>query len=280
MSELVGQVRAALAERRVDPAARPDLFCTPFRPESGPLSDCIIKSYRGGRDPEVLELVARRHQTYIDCLDRAGLAVPQTRFLILNEHGFLRPVVVQSALPEATLLSHQVATRPLADALRALDQTAVAVTEFWRGVAQRPERIGLHAIPRNFAVTRGGVFYLETCPPLIGYSREEMGTLMLRFTESGLMRGLGSVLPGRTREVQDAWYAQASSLAVLIEGAIRTRGKDRGAIVDWARAFAAARLNDADRASLRARIERKRPTLSQTTAKMRLWSGNGARPNA
>ena len=75
MSELVGQVRAALAERRVDPAARPDLFCTPFRPESGPLSDCIIKSYRGGRDPEVLELVARRHQTYIDCLDRAGLAV-------------------------------------------------------------------------------------------------------------------------------------------------------------------------------------------------------------
>lgn len=281
MSELVGHLRAALAGRRPDPGARPDLFCTPFRPTEGPLSDHVIKVYRGGRDPELLELVARRHDSYVECLRRAGLCVPETRFVILNENGFLRPVVVQKAMPNDTMLPKLLANSDLGAALSALDRAATAVTELWRGVAQRPERIGLHASPRNFAIDDDGPVFLETCPPLISYTRDEMGRLMLRFTESGLMRSMGAVLPGRVRELQDNWYSAPGTLSVLIEGALKQRSKDRAAILSWAQGFSAARLTDADRAALRARIERRRPGVVELGGGLRgrLGIGRGAHPN-
>jgi uncharacterized peroxidase-related enzyme len=50
----------------------------------------------------------------------------------------------------------------------------------------------------SFAIDETGqVVFLDTFPPLIGYSREAMGRLLLRFSESGLMRGIGALLPGR-----------------------------------------------------------------------------------
>jgi hypothetical protein len=74
----------------------------------------------------------------------------------------------------------------------------VAICGFWSGVAQRPERIGLHAsCTISQSTETGQVVFLDTFPPLIGYSREDMGRLLLRFSESGLMRGIGALLPGR-----------------------------------------------------------------------------------
>lgn len=281
MSELVGQLRAALKAQAPDPNARPDLFCTPFRPAEGPLSDKIIKTYRGGRDPEVLELVARRHDAYVEVLTRAGLRVPKTRFVILNEYGFLRPVVVQDALPPGSTLSAVMARAETGMALNALDAVATAVVEVWRAMAQRPERIGLHADPRNFGFDAEGPVFLETCPPLISYSREEMGRLMLRFTESGLMRSMGAILPGRTRELQDRWYTRPGTVGLVIEGAMKARPRDRAEILDWARGFTAARLSEEDRAEVMARIDQRRPSLSALggTMRGRLGLGGGARPN-
>lgn len=290
MSELVGQVRAALAARRGIPAGRLGYFCAPFRPAEGPLIGKVIKPYRGGRDPLVLEQAARRHDAYLDCLRLAGLRVPETRFLLLNEHGFLRPIIVQEAMGqdavpaaaapgEATLLSDVLARFDPATAAAALDDVANAVAGFWRGVAQRPERIGLHATIRNFAIDDRGPVFLDTFPPLIGYSREEMGRLMLRFSESGLIRGIGAILPGRLREIQDAWYSPSGSLLTLIEGAIAARpAAEAQALRDWATGFAAARLPEADRARLVAALLRPRPSLNP--ARRRPWVGSNARPNA
>jgi hypothetical protein len=113
-----------------------------------------------------------------------------------------------------------------------------------QGVAQRPERIGLHASVHNFAFGQDGeVLFLDTFPPLIGYSRDEMGRLLLRFSESGLMRGIGALLPGRTREIQDPWYSLPGNLGLVIEGAMRLRPRDRSAILEWAETFAADNLS-------------------------------------
>lgn len=287
MSELVGQVRAALAA--LGPAQgqapgtqgvdRMGLFSTPFRPAAGPLEGHILKPYRGGRDPEILEQLVRRHAVYLDCLARAGLSVPETRLVLLHDHGVLRPVVVQRAVPPADVLAARVAATETAGALRALERVALAICDFWAGVAQRPERIGLHASVHAFALdAEGQVQFLDTFPPLIGYSREDMGRILLRFSASGLMRGIGALLPGRMRDVQDPWYGLPGTLALAIEGVLRIRPADRAALIAWAEAFATERLDTSDRQALMASLARPRPRIVSSRGARRL--GGGLRPHA
>lgn len=283
MSELVGQVRAALAAQApaqgVQVPDRMGLFSTPFRPASGPLEGHILKPYRGGRDPEVLELLVRRHGVYLDCLARAGVSVPETRLVLLHDHGVLRPVVVQRAVPPADVLASRVASTEIAGALRALEQVALSICGFWAGVAQRPERIGLHASVHAFALDEDGqVQFLDTFPPLIGYSREDMGRILLRFSASGLMRGIGALLPGRMREVQDPWYDLPGTLALAIEGVLRLRPADHAALMAWAQAFSTEHLDTSDRQALLASLARPRPRIVSNRAARRL--GGGLRPHA
>jgi len=199
--------------------------------------------------------------------------------VLLDEHGVLRPVVVQEAVPQASLLSSQVAVSETTAALGVLAQVAMAICGFWSGVAQRPERIGLHASLHNFALDGAGrVVFLDTFPPLIGYSREEMGRILLRFSESGLMRGIGALLPGRVREVQDPWYSLTGNLGLLIEGVMGHRPQDRAAILDWAEAFAAEGLSQSDGAALLDGLARPRPRIATVRTVRRF--GSGLRPNA
>jgi hypothetical protein len=283
MSELAGQVRAALASHASGPAGagetRPmGLFTEPFRPATGPLSAHVLKPYRIGRDPEVLEPLLRRHEAYLDCLRRAGLNLPETRLVLVHDHGTLRPVVVQEAVPEAALLPGLLRRAPIGDALTFLDEVARAVCGFWSGVAQRPERIGLHASVQNFALdARAGAVFLDTFPPLIGQSREEMGRLIQRFSDSGLIRGIGRVLPGRVREIQDPWYSLSGNLALLTEGALRLRPQDGATLLDWAERLAAARLQATERPAFLAAVSRPRPRFGSTRTVGPF--GFGLRPN-
>lgn len=241
MSELVRAVKAAL-EARGDPISRLGYFCAPFRPGAGPLSDKVIKTYRGGRDPDVLEQLARRHTAYVECLTQAGVRLPETQFLILNEAGYVQPVIIQEALDEATLLRPQLEAAPIDLALQLLEATTVSIAEFWSRVAQRPERIGYHPSIRNFALDDRGPIFFDTFPPLIGYSRADMGKLLLRFSESALIRNVGMLLPERIRAIQDEWYSPAGTIIGLVGSAVRLRPEDREAILDWARGYASAEL--------------------------------------
>lgn len=283
MTDRAAYVRAALAASDASDAgstqSRAGVFRAPMLVADGPLAGCILKSYRSGRDPEVLEPLVRRHASYIECLNRAGLQVPDTELLLMHEHGVLQPVVVQTAVAETDFVSHRLTTVPLATALRLLDLVVQSIGTFWSGVAQRPERIGLRTAPEFFASSEDGqVQFLETFPPLIGYSREDLGAVLLRFSESGLMRGLGALLPGRVREIQDPWYSFAGNLETLIEGAMRIRPDDRAALLEWAKVVAHDCLSEEDGDALLARLSRPRPRVSTSTTTRRFAAG--FRPNA
>jgi hypothetical protein len=207
------------------------------------------------------------------------VTVPRTRLILMDEHGLLRPVVVQEAIPREALLTNLLQRADTATALDLLDAVARTVCGFWAGVAQRPERIGLHASVHNFAIdAEVGPVFLDTFPPLIGVSREEMGRLLLRFSESGLMRGIGALLPGRAREIQDPWYTLPGNLTLLVEGALKLRHDDVAAILHWAEGFASARLDASDRSAFLTALTRPRPRLGGGERRGRF--GIGLRPNA
>lgn len=218
-------------------------FGVSMRPRQGPLENTILTAYRGGRDPRLQETLARRHEAYIDCLRLAGIRVPQTNLRLLNDAGVQRPVIVQKALPDDVMLPRLIKTSGLDGALALLDRVATDVADFWRKVAQRPERIGLHARLDAFAMDENGTVFCKTFPPLISYNRDEMGQLIHRFADSALIRGVGKVLPGRVRDIQDRWYSPSGSINTLIDGAIRLRPQEGDAIAAWAREFADARMD-------------------------------------
>jgi hypothetical protein len=277
MSDLSGPVREALRSRG-EPVSRLGYFCAPFRPAEGPLKDKVIKTYRGGRDPELLEQLARRHTAYVDVLRWAGVRLPDTRFLILNEAGYLQPVIVQDAIDEALLMRPQVEAAELQDALDLLEGAATSIADFWDRVAQRPERIGYHPSIRNFAYDENGPIFFDTFPPLIGYSREDMGRLLLRFSEAGLVRTMGAVMPERIRAIQDEWYSPAGTIVGLIGSAVRLRPADGPAILAWARDFAAHRLDPDLGAEVRTELDRP-PRLPAFWTGMRSLLGLEGKPN-
>ncbi len=255
MNDLTSAIKAALA----DPATRsapPRYFGVPMRPVSGVFQDHFLTLYRSGRDPDVQELLSRRHDAYVDCLRLAGLRVPETRLRLLDEAGQQRPVIIQRAIPEKAMLAALLGTAGSPAAIALLDRVATDVAEFWRRVAQRPERIGLHARIESFAMDADGPLFLDTFPPLIGYARDEMGQVIQRFADRGLVRSLGKVLPGRVRDVQDRWYTPAGSISTLIDGALRVRPQDTGLILEWADGFAATRLEGPWRNAVQALLAR------------------------
>ncbi|MCT4684746.1 MAG: DUF6206 family protein [Roseicyclus sp.] len=277
MSELAGQVREALRARG-EPVSRLGYFCAPFRPAEGPLSDRVIKTYRGGRDPELLEQLGRRHDAYVEVLRWAGVRLPDTRFLLLNEAGYIQPVIVQEALDDHLMMRPQIEAATLPEALAILEAAASGIAEFWARVAQRPERIGYHPSIRNFAFDEDGPIFFDTFPPLIGYSREQMGRLLLRFSESRLVRRVGMVMPERIRGIQDEWYSPAGTIVGLVGSAVRLRPEDGPAILDWARGFAAAQLKPALRDEVLAELNRA-PRLPAFWTGMRGLLGLEGKPN-
>lgn len=277
MSELAGAVRAALAERG-EPISKLGYFCAPFRPASGPLADSVIKAYRGGRDPDVLELLSRRHDAYVAVLTQAGVRLPKTQFLILHQVGYMQPVIVQDALPEDTMLRPKIETADLDTALALLERAALSIASFWQAVAQRPERLGYHPSLRNFAIDADGPIFFDTFPPLIAYTREEMGQLLLRFSESWLIRTAGRLAPEQIRRIQDEWYSPSGTIIGLVGSAIRLRPDDRDAILDWARDFAASGLTGTLRVEVEAHLS-KPPRLPAIWTGMRSVLGLEGKPN-
>lgn len=256
LSDLSSTIRAVLEDPSA-PLGQKRAFGTPLRPAVGALSDHVVTVYRGGRDLDMQELLARRHDAYVDCLWLAGIRVPKTRLRLIDDAGMQRPVIVQQAVPEDMMLDALLRRAGPDAAIGLLDRVATDVAEFWRRVAQRPERIGLHAQIERFGWDEEGPLFLDTFLPLIAYDRDETGELIRRFADSGLVRGLGKVLPGRLRDMQDRWYTPAGSFQTLIDGALRLRPDDTAYILEWADRFAMTRLEGPWRGVVQAQLARQ-----------------------
>lgn len=278
MSDLTSMIRAALAAGGT-PSTERRYFGAPLRPVTGPLADHDLTVYRGGRDPEVQELLARRHDAYVDCLRLAGIRVPETHLRLIDEAGSLRPVIAQRAVAPDMMLVPLIRKAGTKAAIGLLDRVATDVAEFWRRVAQRPERIGFHAQIERFAMDEEGPLFLDTFPPLISYSRDEMGHLIQRFADNGLVRGLGKVLPGRLRDMQDRWYTPAGSVQTLIDGALRLRPDDIEEILEWADGFATTRLEGPSRKAVQAQLARHARAAKVSADRWRSVAGRD-RPHA
>lgn len=250
-----------------------------MRPITGPLAGHILTTYRSGRDPDVQEALARRHDAYLDCLSLAGIRTPATRLHLLEGAGVQRPVLVQEAVPDDAMLPRLIKKAGTSAAIGLLDRMATEVSEFWRRVAQRPERIGFHTPLDHFAMDEEGPLFLETFPPLISYNRDEMGQLIQRFCDSALIRGVGKVLPGRIRDIQDRWYTPGGSMITLIDGALRLRPQDRDAIFEWAHLVAQTRLDGTERDAVQTHLVRAAQRDGQIARRWPLLGGRD-RPHA
>jgi hypothetical protein len=234
---------------RADSAARGQTvsklgyFCAPFRPADGPFSDKVIKVYRGLRDQAALDRLAQCHDDYVAALNQAGVALPQTEFHLLDMDGTRIPVVVQEALPSDSMMRPQMQTAALDDTLAMMEAAGDVIATFWNNADQFDTRIGFHPSIRNFAYLDGKALFFDTFPPLIHYSREEMGKMLLLFSDKALMRWVGPFLQKKVTGIQDEWYSAPETLVGLVGSACRLRPNDAQAYLDWGRDFTQRRMS-------------------------------------
>ena len=242
---------AALAELiRADAATRGKAisklgyFCTPFQPPSGPFSDRVIKVYRGAADAAALEKLARAHDDYVAALKACAVPLPQTEFHLvdLDGNGGKTPVIVQEALPLDSLMRPRMRRDSKEETLRMMQAAGEVIATFWTKAEAIEARIGFHPSIRNFAIRDGQAIFFDTFPPLIHYSREEMGKLLLQFSEKRLMRLIGPFLQSKVTGIQDEWYSPPETLVGLVGSACRLRPEFADAYLDWGRTFARSHM--------------------------------------
>ena len=237
-TETLAWLIAAERARGARPVSRLGYFCAPFRPAEGPYSDRVIKVYRALDDRARLDRLAAAHDAYHALLRETGLRVPDTAFRLVPMDGGLAPVIVQAALPAEQMMRPQLQAAAPDDALALMEAAGQAIARFWHAVEGRPERIGFHPSIRNFAVAGGEAVFFDTFPPLIGYTRAEMGQLLLLFSDSRLMRTVGPLLRGRITAIQDEWYSPPETVVGLVGSACRLRPEHAARFLDWGRDFA------------------------------------------
>ena len=218
-------------------------FCAPFRPTSGPFADKVIKVYRGLRDAGALDRLAKCHDDYVSALNRAGVALPQTEFHLLDIDGTRIPVIVQEALPSDSMMRPQMQTATVDETLKMMEAAGDVIATFWNNADQFDTRIGFHPSIRNFAYLDGKALFFDTFPPLIHYTREEMGKMLLLFSDKALMRWVGPFLQTKVTGIQDEWYSAPETLVGLVGSACRLRPNDAEAYLEWGRDFTQRRMS-------------------------------------
>lgn len=225
---------------RGQPISRLGYFCAPFRPEGGAFADRVIKVYRGLEDAGELRRLEAAHGAYLAVLERCGVPVPETGFALLDlGTGSVKvPVVVQRALPADSMMRTLMCSCTLPEALAHMEAAGQVIARFWQRVEGETGRIGFHPSIRNFAIVEGEAVFFDSFPPLIDYSREEMGRLLLRFSANPLMRFVGPFLRARVTGIQDEWYSPAETLIGLVGSACRLRPQESAHFLEWGREFA------------------------------------------
>jgi hypothetical protein len=180
-------------------------FCAPFRPADGPLSDKVIKVYRGLPDGAALDRLKQCHDDYFDVLRQCGVIIPDTQMHLVTMDGARQPVIVQDALPETSLMRPLMQRASADDALQMMEAAGQAIATFWHGAQKIDSRVGFHPSIRNFAIIDGHAEFFDTFPPLIHYSRDEMGKMLLQFSDKRLMRLVGPLMQKRVTGIQDEW---------------------------------------------------------------------------
>lgn len=234
LSETIRQHEAAQGQ----PISRLGYFCAPFRPAEGPFSDRVIKVYRGLPDAAALDRLAAAHDDYVAALLETGVPLPDTTFLLLDRDGTRVPVIVQKALPEASLMRPLMQLEPVEKTLEMMEAAGQVIARFWNAADRIDTRIGFHPSIRNFAIVDGQAVFYDTFPPLIHYSREEMGRMLLLFSEKRLMRLVGPLMRARVTGIQDEWYSAPETLVGLVGSACRLRPEHAERYLEWGREFA------------------------------------------
>jgi hypothetical protein len=235
-------IRADSATRG-QPISKLGYFCAPFRPRDGPLSDKVIKVYRGLGDGAALDRLARCHDAYAAALRTAGVTLPETEFLLLEIEGARVPVIVQAALPPESMMRPLMQEADLPGTLAMMEAAGEVIATFWNAADQFDTRIGFHPSIRNFAILDGKAVFFDTFPPLIHYTRDEMGRMLLQFSDKALMRWVGPLMQTRVTGIQDEWYSPPETLIGLVGSACRLRPADAQAYLDWGRDFTMRRMS-------------------------------------
>jgi hypothetical protein len=137
----------------------------------------------------------------------------------------------------------QMQTASTEETLKMMEAAGDVIATFWNNADQFDTRIGFHPSIRNFAYLDGRALFFDTFPPLIHYSREEMGKMLLLFSDKALMRWVGPFLQTKVTGIQDEWYSAPETLVGLVGSACRLRPNDAQAYLDWGRDFTLRRMS-------------------------------------
>ena len=240
-SELEKLVSKAMDDRP-KPLSKLGYFGKPFRPDTGPFQDKVIKNYNGQAQGDDVSRLCKLHDEYVNLLRKLDVAFPETEIIAVESGGKQIPVIIQSAIPEKYMMRAQMLGCDVQEALELMDAAGATIAKFWNNLTPDMGRVGFHPSIRNFAVIDKEAIFFDSFPPLLHYTHSEIGEILLMFSESALIRFIGPLFPSKLASIQDEWYSPSETVIGLVGSACRLRPEDNQHFLKWGREFATKKM--------------------------------------
>lgn len=226
------------------PLSRLGYFCKPFRPDTGPFSNKVIKVYQCESSKGFLKTLVQRHNDYLGILSELNVYVPKTEMHLIENGAKFVPVIVQDAIEPKFMMRQQIQIADMPRTIELMEAAGLVIAQFWNKLTSNMGRVGFHPSIRNFAVIDKKAVFFDSFPPLIHYNHAEIGSILITFSESRLIRILGPIFPKKIACIQDEWYSPSETFIGLVGSACRLRPNDSKALLAWGRQFATLHMPD------------------------------------
>ncbi len=215
-------------------------FSRPVLARGGPYAGRVVKSYKAVRSLSRCKQLCEHHRWHLRQLSEIGIQVPPTEMVVEQLAGKWRPLIIQHYFRPEEMVRARIASGELDESLRLmtglLDDALRAIT-----YVQKTGDccFGFHPTLRNYAIRGAELFYLDTFPPMSGFTRNELAEVILEFVPRGLPGFLKLFGRPYLKTVLDEYFRADVMLLGVVGSTCRLRPQDHGRIMEAARTFVA-----------------------------------------
>jgi len=144
-------------------------FSKPYLAESGPDKGMVVKQYRGILTRSEAERTKALHQQFVEKLKEIGIRLLETSMRVVEAgRNKFRVEIVQKPFRGEELAREIIKKASPKECSRIMEmivEDAVKVIEYNK---DRGEKVGFHPTLRNYFISGGKQYYIDTFPPMVG----------------------------------------------------------------------------------------------------------------
>lgn len=272
------QINKLITERldKTELASELGFFSKPVRVVSDGI-EYVAKLYKPLSNKKLVQHIKENHDPYVVQMRKTGIKIPETTLIEKQVKGKIILVIIQKAFPEDELARGMIETGDRERVLHLMKLLMDDSILFW---INKPagRKIGFHPTTRNYALTKNGLEYFDTFPPML-MEQKELNKIILQMAPVKV--NVNGMIPLQmVNRVSDEYYMIDKMISGIVGSTCRLRPELRDEILDFSRNYIQTNthLSEEEKSGVLILLN-KPPQLSGLWVTLRKFFGKSGKPN-